>query len=209
VKTDVVTHPVLADLITSIRDRRTPPEHFAALVHRATTVLLVSATDELTTSPVTINTPLAAAEGNVVVTPPLLLPVLRAGLSMLDAARALLPQSPVGFVGLRRNEDTASASWYLHSLPAQLTDVPVIILEPMVATGGTLTQVITEVRQHGAQHITIVSLICSEPGLTVLRDHPEADCVRVVTAAVDAELNAEHFITPGLGDAGDRAFGWP
>lgn len=206
---DVIDHPLLADALTAIRDRTTPSERFAALVGRATTVLLVAATDQLSVKVVDIQTPLAATTGAAVKVQPLLLPVLRAGLSMLDAARSLLPAAPVGFVGLRRDETTGAADWYLDSLPNSLEGRPVLILEPMVATGGTLSQVVAGVQRRGAGPITIISLICSEPGLAVLAEgHTTAD-LRVVTAAVDAALTPELFITPGLGDAGDRSFGWP
>lgn len=205
----IVDHPLLADITTRIRDRETTYAQFPELVARATQVLLVSATAGLPTKDMTVQTPVASAAGRQLAAQPLLLPVLRAGLSMLDTARRLLPEAPVGFAGLRRNEETAEASWYLESMPADLAGQHVIILEPMVATGGTLTSVIAEVVDRGADSVVIVSLICSEPGLAVLANSPHAHLVTVVAAARDAALNDRAYITPGLGDAGDRAFGWP
>ena len=208
-QTVIVDHPLLADLTRQLRDRDTPYSRFPDLVARATQLLLSEATATLPTEHVTVQTPVAPASGQRLTAQPLLLPVLRAGLSMLDTARRLLPDAPVGFAGLRRNEETAQASWYLNSMPADLSDRHVIVLEPMVATGGTLTSVIAEVVERGAAAVVIVSLICSDPGLQVLADSPHGQLITVVAAARDAALNDRAYITPGLGDAGDRAFGWP
>lgn len=205
---ELVTHPVLADVLAGIRDRDTPGEQFTALVGRATTMLLVPATAHLPVSPTQVETPLATADAQILTRQPLIVPVLRAALTMLDSARAFLPRAPVGFVGLRRDEETATATWYLDSLPAALSGRHVLILEPMVATGGTLTQVITELRARGAGPITILSLICCTQGLEVLERLHDED-LTVVTAAVDQALTPNRFISPGLGDAGDRSFGWP
>lgn len=206
--TTIVEHPLLTDIITRVRDKRTEQSAFVALIGQATGILLVEATARLQTAPTQVTTPVATADGALLVSQPLLLPVLRAGLTMLDAARRLLPAAPVGFAGLRRNEETAEASWYLESLPEDLKGRDVIVLEPMVATGGTLVQVAAEVVDRGATTVTIVSMICSEPGLAVLRGSEHAHLLRVVAAACDSSLTTASFIAPGLGDAGDRAFGW-
>lgn len=208
-RTVIVEHGLLADITTRIRDRTTPYPQFAELVSRATTLLLATATAQLPTQQVTVDSPVAEVDGHALTAQPLLLPVLRAGLSMLDTARRLLPDAPVGFAGLRRDEETAHAVWYLDSMPADLTGRHVIILEPMVATGGTLTSVISDVVGRGAVAVVIVSLICSDPGLAVLERCPHSDLVTVVAAARDPGLNDRSYIVPGLGDAGDRAFGWP
>ena len=207
-QTVIVEHALLADAITRIRDRDTPYSQFPELVSRATMALLTSATSQLPTEEIPVTTPVAATTGQRLIAQPLLLPVLRAGLSMLDTARRLMPEAPVGFAGLRRDEETARAAWYLESMPADLTGRHVIILEPMVATGGTLTSVIAEVVDRGAAAVVIVSLICSDPGLQVLSDSPHSHLLTVVAAARDAALNDRAYIVPGLGDAGDRAFGW-
>lgn len=207
-QTVIVDHPLLADITTQIRDRETPDSRFPDLVARATQLLLTEATADLPTHEVSLRTPEAPTSGQRLSSQPLLLPVLRAGLAMLDTARRLLPEAPVGFAGLRRDEETAKAYWYLDSMPADLSGRHVIILEPMVATGGTLTEVISEVVGRGAVAVVIVSLICAEPGLQVLANSPQGHLVTVVAAAQDAALNDRAYITPGLGDAGDRSFGW-
>lgn len=207
-KTVIVDHALLADITARIRDRDTPYSQFPDLVSRATSLLLTAATAELPTARVSVETPLATADGQQLIAQPLLLPILRAGLSMLDTARRLLPEAPVGFAGLRRDEETAKASWYLESMPEDLTGRHVIILEPMVATGGTLTSVVAEVVTRGAAAVVIVSLICSDPGLQVLDASPHRDRISVIAAARDEALNDRSYIVPGLGDAGDRAFGW-
>lgn len=206
--TTIVEHPLLADTVTRIRDERTGQAAFAELIGRATTVLMVTATARLVTAPVTVRTPIAPTQGAQLVSQPLLLPVLRAGLTMLESARALLPAAPIGFAGLRRDESTAQATWYLRSLPADLHGRDVIVLEPMIATGGTLLQVIDEVVARGASSVTIVSLICSDTGLGTLQNSPHESLIQVVAAACDSALTDHAFIDPGLGDAGDRAFGW-
>ena len=207
-QTVIVEHALLGDVITRIRDRATPYSRFPDLVSRATNLLLTSATAQLPTQEVTVETPVAPAHGQALTMQPLLLPVLRAGLSMLDTARRLLPEAPVGFAGLRRDEETAQATWYLESMPADLTGQYVLVLEPMVATGGTLASVIAELADRGAVAVVIVSLICSDPGLKVLAESPHSAMITVVAAARDAALTDRSYITPGLGDAGDRAFGW-
>lgn len=207
--TVIVDHPLLADIVTRIRDAQTPYALFPGLVARATSLLLTTATADLATDAVEVDTPIAAASGRQLHAQPLLLPVLRAGLSMLDTARALLPEAPVGFAGLRRDEETAHASWYLRSMPDDLSERHVIVLEPMVATGGTLVSVIDDVMNRGATAVVIVSLICSEPGLRVLATSEHRDHITVVAAAHDPGLTDRAYISPGLGDAGDRAFGWP
>lgn len=207
-QTVIVEHALLADITTRIRDRTTDYSQFPELISRAAMLLLTTATAHLPTHEVTVETPVAPARGEELTMQPLLLPVLRAGLSMLDTARRLLPEAPVGFAGLRRNEDTAEATWYLESMPSDLTGRRVIVLEPMVATGGTLTSVVAELVSRGAMAVVIVSLICSDPGLQVLDSSPHSDMITVVAAARDAALNDRAYITPGLGDAGDRAFGW-
>lgn len=205
----VVEHPLLAAVLTGIRDANTPASDFVDLVGRATTLLLTTATADLPTVAGTVETPLATTDCRRLRQQPLLVPVLRAGLGMLDSGRRLLPEAPVAFVGLRRDERTARAAWYLNALPADLTDQPVLVLEPMIATGGTLGDVVTRLADLGAPTVTIVSLICAPAGIAALEraaEHLPTD-VHVVTAAQDQYLNEQFFIVPGLGDAGDRLFG--
>jgi uracil phosphoribosyltransferase len=199
----------LAALLTGIRDEQTPTRDFVDLVERATALLLVPATSNLPTVAGVVTTPLGPAACRRLAHQPLLVPVLRAGLGMMESTRRLLPESAVAFVGLRRNESTARPSWYLDALPDDLTDVPVIVLEPMIATGGTLGDVIARLTALGSPAITVVSLLCAPEGVANL-DRATSELpadVHVVTAAVDEGLNDRYFIVPGLGDAGDRLFG--
>ncbi|MDQ1246655.1 MAG: uracil phosphoribosyltransferase [Actinomycetota bacterium] len=205
----VVEHPVLAAVLTGIRDERSSSSSFVGLVDRATNLLLSPATAELPTIAGVVTTPVGPADCKQLTHEPLLVPVLRAGLGMLDSARRLLPESPVAFVGLRRDEATARATWYLDALPDDLTGVPVIVLEPMIATGGTLGDVITRLARLGSPAVTVVSLLCAPEGIAAIeRATSDVPCdVHIVAAAVDQGLNDRHFIVPGLGDAGDRLFG--
>ena len=199
----------MADLLCRIRDVNTPASSFAALVDRAATILLVRATADIPVVPVDLRTPLAEARGERLAQDPLLVPILRAGLGMLAAANRMLPESAVAFVGLRRDERTAEPSWYLDALPDSLADTPVLILEPMIATGGTLGDVITRISELGAPTVTVLSLICAPEGIEALRRSTAglACEVHVIVAASDPGLDSNNFISPGLGDAGDRLFG--
>lgn len=205
----VVDHPLLASVMTEIRDAQSPSSTFVDLVERATYLLLVTATAELPTVAGTVRTPLGEADCRRLASQPLLVPILRAGLGMLAPAKRLLPEAAVDFVGLRRNEATARPSWYLDALPEDLTGIDVIILEPMIATGGTLGFVLNRLAELGAASVTIVSLICAPAGLEALRVTTESlpTPVHVVVANRDPALDENHFIVPGLGDAGDRLFG--
>jgi len=209
VRLTVDPHPLLADLLCRIRDVNTPASSFAALVDRAATILLVRATADIPVVPVDLRTPLAEARGERLAQDPLLVPILRAGLGMLAAANRMLPESAVAFVGLRRDERTAEPSWYLDALPDSLADTPVLILEPMIATGGTLGDVITRISELGAPTVTVLSLICAPEGIEALRRSTAglACEVHVIVAASDPGLDSNNFISPGLGDAGDRLFG--
>lgn len=201
-------HPLLAELLASIRDVETRPDQFSALVDQAASVLMVTATADLDTVDGEVDTPLERISCRRLVARPLLVPILRAGLGMLGAATRLLPHSGVALVGLRRDESTAEPSWYLDALPASLAGVPVIVLEPMIATGGTLGDVIRRLDAVGAPSVTVVALICAPEGIeTIRRLSEDLSCdVHIVVAAQDRCLNSDHFIVPGLGDAGDRLF---
>ena len=152
-----------------------------------------------------ITTPVGPTVGHRVAHPPLLVPVLRAGLGMSDAALALLPESSMGFVGLARDEETFAPRAYLESLPADLTGRSVVVLDPMLATGGSAAAAFTALQEAGAQRVRLLSLVAAPRGVQhLLETHPE---VPVFTAALDRELNQHGYILPGLGDAGDRLFG--
>jgi uracil phosphoribosyltransferase len=152
-----------------------------------------------------VRTPVAVAEGVRVANPPLLVPVLRAGLGMSDAALALLPESSMGFVGLARDEETFRPRAYLESLPVDLSGLPVIVLDPMLATGGSLEHCCRLLAERGATDITLLCVLSAPEGIARL-DRSGLP-LRLVTAAIDERLNEKMFIVPGLGDAGDRQFG--
>jgi len=209
VQTEVVDHPLLADTMAVVRDRDTDGERFAAAVDRAATLLLTAASARLPTRLEEVATPLGPANCRRLAEQPVLVPVLRAGLGLLPAARALFPAAPVAFVGLRRDEATAEPHWYLDALPERLADRHVIVLEPMLATGGTMVQVLGRLAALGALQITLVALICAPAGLAQLERGAAGLGIelRVVVGAADPGLDDRNFIFPGLGDAGDRLFG--
>jgi uracil phosphoribosyltransferase len=158
--------------------------------------------------PVSVTTPVGTASGVKLSQPvPLIVPVLRAGIGMLDGMTRLLPMADVGFVGLRRDEESLVASTYADRLPADLTDRDTFVLDPMLATGGTLATVISMLVNRGAASVTAVCLLAAPEGLRHVEAAFAADEVRVVTASVDEKLNEKGYIVPGLGDAGDRLFG--
>jgi uracil phosphoribosyltransferase len=158
--------------------------------------------------PVSVSTPVGTASGVKLARPvPLIVPVLRAGIGMLDGMTRLLPMADVGFVGLRRDEESLVASTYADRLPADLTGRDTFVLDPMLATGGTLATVISMLVNRGAASVTAICLLAAPEGLRHVEAAFAADEVRVVTAAVDERLNNRGYIVPGLGDAGDRLFG--
>ena len=188
-----------------MRDARTDSSSFRAALHELTTMLVYEATRSIALDTYPIQTPVAPTDGYRVANPPLLVPVLRAGLGMSDAALALLPESSMGFVGLARDEHTFAPRAYLESLPTDLTGIPVVVLDPMLATGGSLEHCVRLLAERGASDITVVCVLAAPEGIARL--DAAGLPMRLVTAAVDAKLNDRAFIVPGLGDAGDRQFG--
>jgi uracil phosphoribosyltransferase len=204
----VVDHPVLAHRLAELRDRRTSSDTFRQLIAEVSGLLAYEALRDLGTDEVTVDTPVAdAAPARRVAEVVLLVPILRAGLGMVQAIQEVVPLTEVAHVGLRRDDATLHSEVYLNRLPQELTGRRVIVCDPMLATGGSLGQVCALVRERGATEIIALCILASEPGLAAFGgDHPG---VRVYCAAVDAELNGAGFIVPGLGDAGDRLFGPP
>jgi uracil phosphoribosyltransferase len=201
----VVDHPLARTRLTDMRDERTDASSFRAALHELTTMLVYEATRSVKVASFQIATPVAPTEGYRVANPPLLVPVLRAGLGMSDAALALLPESSMGFVGLARDEVTFSPRAYLESLPADLSGIPVIVLDPMLATGGSLEHCVQLIAERGCTDITVICVLAAPEGIARLE--ASGLPMRLVTAAVDEKLNDHAFIVPGLGDAGDRQFG--
>jgi uracil phosphoribosyltransferase len=201
----VIDHPLAVARLTTLRDERTDSAAFRAALRDLTLMLVYEATRDAPCETVTVRTPLAETAGTRLAKPPLLVPVLRAGLGMVDQAHALLPEARVGFVGVIRDEKTFSPTPYLESLPDDLHGQPVVVLDPMLATGGSMTYTIGLLQRRGADDITVLCVVVAPEGLAALEK--TAPHVRVFTAAIDDRLNEAAYILPGLGDAGDRQFG--
>ena len=210
-QTLVADHPLVAHKLTTLRDSATEAPTFRRLADELVTLLAYEATREMRVQPVTVQTPVAEARGVKLARPtPLVVPVLRAGIGMLDGMTRLLPTAEVGFVGLVRDEESLIASAYADRLPADLTGRDTFVLDPMLATGGTLETVIAMLAGRGAAAVTAVCLLAAPEGLARLDEaFPDGGEVpiRVVTATIDERLNDRGYIVPGLGDAGDRLFG--
>ncbi len=204
----VVDHPVLAHRLAQLRDRHTGSDTFRQLISEVSGLLAYEALRDLGTDQVTVDTPVAdAAPARRVAEVVLLVPILRAGLGMVQAIQEIVPLTEVAHVGLRRDDTTLRSEVYLNRLPRDLSGRRVIVCDPMLATGGSLGQVCGLVRDRGAAETIALCIVASEPGLATFgADHPG---VRVYCAAVDPDLNGTGFIVPGLGDAGDRLFGPP
>jgi uracil phosphoribosyltransferase len=201
----IVDHPLAAVRLTTLRDEHSGNATFRAALRDLTLMLVYEATRDLPRENVAVRTPLAGAAGTRLAKPPLLVTILRAGLGMVDQAHALLPDAPVGFVGVARDEETALPTAYLESLPDDLRGWPVIVLDPMLATGGSMTHAIGLLHRRGADDITVLCVVAAPEGVAALgKVAPQA---RLFTAAVDDGLNDVAYIVPGLGDAGDRQFG--
>ncbi len=206
----VADHPLIAHKLTTLRDERTDSPTFRRLADELVTLLAYEATRDVRVEKVTVQTPVAEAEGIKLASPkPLVVPILRAGLGMLDGMMRLLPTAEVGFLGMVRNEETLEASTYAERLPDDLSGRQCFVLDPMLATGGTLAAAIRFLTDRGADHITAICLLSAPEGCErVEKDLAGLDVpVTVVTAGMDARLNEKGYIVPGLGDAGDRLYG--
>jgi uracil phosphoribosyltransferase len=201
----VIDHPLAQARLTALRDERTDNAHFRAGLRELTAMLVYEATRDAARESFPIRTPLAETLGVRLADPPLLVPVLRAGLGMLERALELLPEARVGFVGMARDEQTHLATGYLESLPDDLSGLSVMVLDPMLATGGSMTHTIGMLHRRGASDITVLCAVAAPEGIAALeKAAPDA---RLFTVAVDDRLNEIAYIVPGLGDAGDRQFG--
>jgi uracil phosphoribosyltransferase len=206
----VVDHPLVAHKLTALRNEKTDTPTFRRLTDQLVTLLAYEATREVRVGPVDIVTPVAPTQGVKLTSPtPLVVPILRAGLGMLDGMLRMLPTAEVGFLGMMRNEETLEASTYAERLPDDLSGRQCYVLDPMLATGGTLASAIKFLADRGADDITCICLLVAPEGCANL----EAGVsevgipVTVVTAAMDEKLNDKGYIVPGLGDAGDRLYG--
>jgi uracil phosphoribosyltransferase len=201
----VVDHPLAAARLSTLRDERTDNAGFRAALRDLTVMLVYEATRDAAVETIPVRTPVSDTTGSRLAAPPLLVPVLRAGLGMVDQAHALIPEARVGFVGMARDESTHQPTAYLESLPEDLSTQPVMVLDPMLATGGSMAYTLKLLTARNAVDITAVCVVCAPEGIA------EIDRVvpgmRLYTAAIDYGLNEAAYIVPGLGDAGDRQFG--
>jgi uracil phosphoribosyltransferase len=204
----VASHPLITHKLTVLRDKNTPSATFRQLVEELVTLLAYEATRDVKVHEVEIETPLTKTKGVRLSHPaPLIVPVLRAGLGMLDGMMKLLPTAEVGFLGIKRNEKTLQPITYAERLPDDLTGRQVFIIDPMLATGGTLIDSINYVFERGAQEVIAVCLLGAPEGLKAVEDAVDSKKVTVVLGALDERLNEIGYIVPGLGDAGDRLYG--
>jgi uracil phosphoribosyltransferase len=206
----VADHPLISHKLTVLRDETTDSPTFRRLVDELVTLLAYEATRDVRVASVDVKTPVAMAKGVRLSSPrPLVVPILRAGLGMLDGMQRLLPTAEVGFLGMVRNEETLEAVTYAERLPDDLTGRQCYVLDPMLATGGTLAVAIDFLVKRGANHITAVCLLAAPEGIARMeRELASIDVpVNLVTAGLDERLNELGYIVPGLGDAGDRLYG--
>lgn len=201
----MVNHPLAAVRLTTLRDENTGNAEFRTALSELSLMLVYEATRDVPRETVAVRTPLAETTGARLAEPPLLVAVLRAGLGMVDQAQLLLPEASVGFVGVARDEETACPATYLESLPDDLRGQRVIVLDPMLATGGSMVHAIGLLQRRGADDIDVVCVVAAPGGVAALQK--AAPKARLFTAAIDDGLNDSAYIVPGLGDAGDRQFG--
>jgi uracil phosphoribosyltransferase len=209
-KVHVANHPLISHKLTVLRDERTDSPTFRRLVEELVTLLAYEATRDVRTESVTIKTPVTTTTGQKLAEPrPVVVPILRAGLGMLEGMTKLLPTAEVGFLGMVRDEKTLQASTYANRLPEDLSGRQCFVLDPMLATGGTLVAAINFLIEKGATDITAICLLSSPEGIKVLEDEFDTSGVPItlVTGALDEKLNEKGYIVPGLGDAGDRLYG--
>jgi uracil phosphoribosyltransferase len=204
----VADHPLITHKLTVLRDKNTPSPVFRQLVEELITLLAYEATRDIRVEEVTVQTPVTSAKGVKLSTPrPIIVPILRAGLGMLEGIVKLLPTATVGFLGIKRNEETLEPVTYANRLPEDLGGRQVYIIDPMLATGGTLIDSIDYVFERGATEVTCICLLGAPEGVEAVRKHVGEKNVNIVLGAMDEKLNEAGYIVPGLGDAGDRLYG--
>jgi uracil phosphoribosyltransferase len=201
----IVDHPLVHDALMELRDVTTPPPAFRRAANRISVLLAAEALSHVPSRSSTVTTPLGPADGRVVDGDVVVVPVLRAGLGMLDAVLEILPSARVGHIGLQRDEATAIASKYYTKLPRNMADSFVLMIDPMLATGGSAVAAIDLIKAAGARVIRMICIVAAPEGVALVEQHhPD---VEIYTPVVDRELNAQKYIVPGLGDFGDRLYG--
>jgi len=201
----VISHPLVQHNLTRLRDQRTGPQEFRRLLGEVASLMIYEATRSFDLRRTRVRTPIEGTTGFHLKREVVLVPVLRAGLGMLDGILQLLPHARVGFIGLKREETTLQASFYHKSLPNNLRPFEVVLIDPMLATGGSALAALALLKQHGAVRMRLVSLVAAPEGIRAV--HKVHRALSIFTAAIDKRLNDRGFIVPGLGDAGDRLFG--
>ncbi len=201
----LVSHPLAHDALTALRDKATTAEHFRRAATRISVLLIAEALKDLPSTSVTVDTPLGPAPGRTAGSNVVVVPVLRAGLGMLDAVLELVPSARVGHIGLQRDESTAIASQYYSKLPSRLDQSYVLMIDPMLATGGSAVAALDLLQKAGAKIIRMICIVAAPEGVALVeKHHPE---VAIYTPVIDEKLNAQKYIVPGLGDFGDRLYG--
>jgi len=204
----VADHPLITHKLTVLRDRETPSPQFRSLVAELITLLSYEATRNVRVEPITVQTPVAPYTGVAISKPvPLVVPILRAGLGMLDGMMAVLPNAEVGFLGMARDESTLQPTTYAERLPEDLSGRQCFVLDPMLATGGSLGAALEFLFRRGASDVTAICILAAPEGLERLERETAGRDVRLVLGALDERLNENGYIVPGLGDAGDRLYG--
>ena len=202
---DLQAHPLVADRLAKLRATTCPPAEFRQHVADIARLLVLPATEAFQTQETQVTTPICETKGQFIARPIVLVPILRAGLGLSEAFLQMLPEATVAHYGMARNEETLEPEVYLERLPDHLTEAEIVVLDPMLATGGSAVAAIDGLKNKGASHLHFVCLVASPEGLATLQEnHPD---VAVTAAAIDEGLNERGYIVPGLGDAGDRIFG--
>jgi uracil phosphoribosyltransferase len=201
----IIEHPLIDHKLSILRDKATPMHEFRRLLDDIGLLMTYEVTRSLETEPVEVETPVGRAVCNRLAKPPVLVTILRAGIGMLGSFMQMLPESPVGFLGMQRNEETLKPESYYSKIPSAARTHPVILIDPMLATGGSAGDAIAHLRSNGVEEIVFVCLVAAPEGVKALnRRYPD---LHIYTAALDDRLNEHGYIVPGLGDAGDRVFG--
>ena len=201
----IISHPLVQHNLAQLRDKKTESQEFRRLLGEISALMIYESTRSFAVKKISVQTPISACPGFQLEREVALVPVLRAGLGMLDSILQLIPHARVGFIGLKREETTLRAMFYHKSLPKNLGRFEVLLIDPMLATGGSTVAAIDLLLEQGAKHIRVVNLVAAPEGIrTVQKAHPR---IPIFTAAVDKKLNQRGYIVPGLGDAGDRLFG--
>jgi uracil phosphoribosyltransferase len=201
----VIKHPLVQHNLTRLRDKRTGPQEFRRVLGEVAALMVYEATRSFAVRLIPVQTPLAPARGFQLRHEVVLVPVLRAGLGMLDSILQLIPHARVGFIGLKREETTLRAIFYHKSLPPDLEKFEVILIDPMLATGGSAVAALDLMAEHGAKRVRLVNVLAAPEGIRWVQKHYPH--LPIFTAAIDRKLNGRGYILPGLGDAGDRLFG--